>query len=116
MEATVHRCYPPRSGRLVQSAMQIATSTIRKPRVIGASLVLAALVCLIGTANAQPPAHATVTAAAASVEAPSEPVPAADPGDARLRAELEEILRAPELAKAFVGVHVLSLTDGRTLF
>ena len=31
-----------------------------------------------------------------------------DPGDARLRAELEEILRAPELEKAFVGVHVRS--------
>lgn len=39
-----------------------------------------------------------------------------DPGDARLRAELEEILRAPELEKAFVGVHVRSVTDGRTLF
>lgn len=42
--------------------------------------------------------------------------PPSDPGDARLRAELEEILRAPELEKAFVGVHVRSVTDGRTLF
>jgi serine-type D-Ala-D-Ala carboxypeptidase/endopeptidase (penicillin-binding protein 4) len=60
-----------------------------------------------------------VAAAAESKLAKVEPIPEAvptDPGDARLRAELEEILRAPELEKAFVGVHVRSITDGRTLF
>jgi D-alanyl-D-alanine carboxypeptidase/D-alanyl-D-alanine-endopeptidase (penicillin-binding protein 4) len=46
----------------------------------------------------------------------SIPEPPQDPVDARLRAELEEILRAPELEKAFVGVHVRSLSDGKTLF
>jgi D-alanyl-D-alanine carboxypeptidase/D-alanyl-D-alanine-endopeptidase (penicillin-binding protein 4) len=39
-----------------------------------------------------------------------------DPEEARLRKELEEILRAPELSKVFVGVHVRSLSDGRTIF
>jgi D-alanyl-D-alanine carboxypeptidase/D-alanyl-D-alanine-endopeptidase (penicillin-binding protein 4) len=39
-----------------------------------------------------------------------------DPSEAQLRAQLQEILRAPALDDALVGVHVRSLSDGRTIF
>jgi D-alanyl-D-alanine carboxypeptidase/D-alanyl-D-alanine-endopeptidase (penicillin-binding protein 4) len=66
-------------------------------------------------AHAEPPTEKATASAAAIAESAPEPM-SNDPGDVRLRAELDEILRAPELSKAFVGVHVLSLTDGHTLF
>jgi D-alanyl-D-alanine carboxypeptidase/D-alanyl-D-alanine-endopeptidase (penicillin-binding protein 4) len=39
-----------------------------------------------------------------------------DPAEARLAAELADILRAPELGDAFAGVHVRNLSDGKVLF
>lgn len=65
-------------------------------------------------ARAAPPSPATLAAASAAAETMSEA--SANASDSRLRTELEEILHAPELAHCFVGVHVLSLNDGRTLF
>ncbi len=38
------------------------------------------------------------------------------PAETRLVGELNQILRAPELAEAFAGVHVVSLKDGHTVF
>lgn len=91
-------------------------------------------VLALDVASAEPPAApASVTAVSTTGPAPAAiPIATADrrpsqaggqgtriadeAGDTRLRAELEDILRAPELSKVFVGVHVLSLTDGRTLF
>lgn len=42
--------------------------------------------------------------------------PGPDPAEEQLRQTLSEILRAPELGDAIVGVHVRSLNDGRTVF
>ncbi|MEQ9496661.1 MAG: D-alanyl-D-alanine carboxypeptidase/D-alanyl-D-alanine-endopeptidase [Deltaproteobacteria bacterium] len=39
-----------------------------------------------------------------------------DPSEKRLVAELEEILRAPELENAFAGVHIRSIKNDRVLF
>ena len=39
-----------------------------------------------------------------------------DPAEAKLTAELQEILRSPDLGDAFAGVHVRNLSDGRVLF
>src|SRR5687768_2764400 len=39
-----------------------------------------------------------------------------DPAEAKLAAELQDILRSPDLGDAFAGVHVRNLTDGKVLF
>src|SRR5215510_11007196 len=39
-----------------------------------------------------------------------------DPAEVKLVAELQEILRSPDLGDAFAGVHVRNLSDGRVLF
>jgi serine-type D-Ala-D-Ala carboxypeptidase/endopeptidase (penicillin-binding protein 4) len=96
--------------------MRIFARKVTTLQHLGSALSLALGVSLtLGTAQAQPPSSSQLSSATAVAETLPEPL-SNDPGDARLRAELDEILRAPELSKAFVGVHVLSLTDGRTLF
>src|SRR5262249_5919165 len=108
------RCYPQRSS-IGPPAMRIFSINVKAVphRRLALSIILG-LVFSSTSAFSQPPSPTALTAAAVAETLP-EPT-SNDPGDARLRAELDEILRAPELAKAFVGVHVMSLTDGRTLF
>lgn len=85
---------------------------------IGPSVPLLAAGIMLAPApsGAEPPAAAFVSTSLGSL---SDAVPErarTDPEEARLRAELVEILRSPELDRAFVGVHVRAVADGRTLF
>lgn len=62
----------------------------------------------------------TVSATPSAFSAPAHGLMPGDQtraqAEARLREQLAEILRAPELSSADVGVHVRSLSDGHTVF